>query len=52
LGRALDYGSILVHAGGKIAGPFRYMSQPFELKRRVEEEIATAATNVLQEAAA
>ncbi len=38
LGRALDYGSVVLHAAGKTAGPFRYVSQPFELKRRVEEE--------------
>ncbi len=39
LGRALDYGSIVLHAAGKTAGPFRYVSQPFELKRIVEGEI-------------
>jgi membrane protein YdbS with pleckstrin-like domain len=39
LGRVLDYGSIVVHADGKAAGPFRYVSQPWELRRRVEEEI-------------
>jgi len=39
LGRMLDYGSIVLHAAGKTAGPFRYVSQPFELRRRVEEEL-------------
>jgi membrane protein YdbS with pleckstrin-like domain len=39
IGRMLEYGSIVVHADGKTAGPFRYVSQPFEFKRRVEEEI-------------
>ena len=42
LGRMLDYGSIVVYAVGKTAGPFRYASQPFELRRSVEEEIAKA----------
>lgn len=45
LGRMLDYGSIVVHAAGKTAGPFRYVSQPFELRRRVEEEIRRAAVS-------
>ena len=51
LGRMLDYGSIVVYAAGKAAGPFRYVSQPFELRRSVEEEIAKAK-NPLQQAAA
>ena len=51
LGRMLDYCSIVVHAAGKAAGPFRYVSQPFEFKRRVEEEIAKAK-KPLQKAAA
>src|SRR5512135_1328037 len=45
LGRMLDYGSIMVHAAGKTAGPFRYVSQPFELRRRVEEEIRRASVS-------
>src|SRR5579864_3241485 len=42
LGRMLDYGSIVVHSANKTTGPFRYVSRPFEFKRRVEEEIAKA----------
>ncbi|HET7443014.1 MAG TPA: PH domain-containing protein [Terriglobales bacterium] len=45
LGRMLDYGSIVVHAAGKTAGPFRDVSQPFEFTRRVEEEIRKAAVS-------
>lgn len=45
LGRMLEYGSIVVHAAGKTAGPFRYVSQPFEFTRRVEEEIRKAAVS-------
>lgn len=51
LGRMLDYGSIVVHAAGEAAGPFRYVSQPFEFTRRVEEDIAKAK-KPLQKAAA
>lgn len=47
LGRMLDYGSIVVHAAGNTSGPFRFVSQPFELMRRVEEEIANATTTSL-----
>jgi hypothetical protein len=51
LGRMLDYGSIVVHAAGKTAGPFRYVSQPFELRRRVEAGIAKTTKESLREAA-
>lgn len=45
LGCMLDYGSIVVHSGNKTDGPFRYVSHPFELRRRVEEEIRNAAVS-------
>ena len=46
----LDFGSIVVVGAGKTAA-FRYVSQPFELRRRMEEEVAKAK-NVSRRAAA
>ncbi len=51
LGEMLDYGSIVVRTTGKTSGPFRYISQPFEFRRRVEEEIRKVATVPLEAAA-
>jgi membrane protein YdbS with pleckstrin-like domain len=50
LGQILDFGSIVVVGAGKTAA-FRYVSQPFELRRRMEEEVAKAK-NVSRRAAA
>lgn len=42
LGHVLDFGSIIVVARDNTSGSFRYLSQPVEFKRRVEEEVARA----------
>jgi uncharacterized membrane protein YdbT with pleckstrin-like domain len=43
LGRALDYGTVVVVGTGGTQQPFRYISRPHELRRSVNARLAGAA---------
>jgi uncharacterized membrane protein YdbT with pleckstrin-like domain len=43
LGRALDYGTIVVTGTGGSKEPFRTIASPMEFRRAVQEQIATTA---------
>jgi membrane protein YdbS with pleckstrin-like domain/DNA-directed RNA polymerase subunit RPC12/RpoP len=43
LGRALDYGTIIVSGTGGSKEPFRTIASPMEFRRKVQEQIAASA---------
>lgn len=43
LGRALDYGTIVVSGTGGSKEPFRTIASPMEFRRKVQEQIAASA---------
>jgi uncharacterized membrane protein YdbT with pleckstrin-like domain len=40
LGKALDYGTIIVNGTGGTKEPFKTIAKPFEFRKRVQEQIA------------
>jgi len=40
LGKALDYGTIVVSGTGGTKEPFKNIAQPFEFRKQVQEQIA------------
>jgi uncharacterized membrane protein YdbT with pleckstrin-like domain len=44
IGRACDYGTIVVSGTGGTKEPFKTIAKPFEFRKQVQEQIATAQT--------